>query len=571
MLRVIGSVLQSFLIQTCAGKFRKKLFWPAFREHHCEHHCSIYALDPPQSLTEKSELYDLLFETIFPRNWLPTINRPPGSCALRSQKCDSPNIIPSIRFIAAMAQLPVNLQEILSVFATLKVNLQAQDSSCLVDKVDENAELQKTPKLGKHLKLLNCIALLLVTEATSDGSAVTLTNSPGAGKIKTVIHFVKNRESSDQEKSYYTKFMETINTADKQALPLELINLILDNCRPKIIKRVTKVEQAIQERKKLGLSPKDPDESTRKAIDDFRKWYQLESAKDKPWPDFLDHWLESTLKPKYFAQGNGLSAGHKILWEVHEFTKSDDLLRALQSPKLGRRLKKLATYYQALRVIVRYVRLHRDKRSFELNIVRVAETSFARGNTNLVLKLQPPPRTNLPPIDSPLSLVNRSGAAMRTPLDPFTLEDLKSIAPGVRETDITGGRREGEAFVHCECALAVMMRDRVPGTLEIGVSKDCCWPCLEFLGRYSNIPGKIVVSATHGKTYHSWLFPPNAPPEISRKMEERARREFVHWFLALNGRRRSYSHAESSDSEHQRDSEEEDELKLLARSLPEFL
>ena len=119
-------------------------------------------------------------------------------------------------------------------------------------------------------------------------------------------------------------------------------------------------------------------------------------------------------------------------------------------------------------------------------------------------------------MDSPLSIINRIGAAMQCPLDPFSLKDLKSVAPGIREADITTGRDttsrittnpdEGKAFVHCECALAVAMKDRILGTMEIGVSKDCCWPCPEFLARYSEKRGKIVVSAIHGKSIITGYF-----------------------------------------------------------------
>ena len=226
---------------------------------------------------------------------------------------------------------------------------------------------------------------------------------------------------------------------------------------------------------------------------------------------------------------------------------------------------------------MRLVRRERQKREFELDIVSKRNVPASNLIVTTLYKLHPPERIHLSPIDSPLSLINRSGAAMQHPLDPFSLKDLKSVAPGIREEDITTGRDttsrittnsdEGKAFVHCECALAIAMKDRILGTMEIGISKDCCWPCLEFLARYSKKRGKIVMSATHGKTYHSWLFPATVPLEIHDEMEKSAQQEFSRWLLALNNRRTSDSHADSSDIGESSEPEGDHSYKILGESL----
>ncbi len=169
-------------------------------------------------------------------------------------------------------------------------------------------------------------------------------------------------------------------------------------------------------------------------------------------------------------------------------------------------------------------------------------------------------------MESPLNIVNRCVGVMQPRLDNFSFKDIKSVAPGVRDIDITQGREQFEAFVHCECALAVIMRDRISGPLEIGVSKDCCWPCLQFLSRYSRKPGDIVVSGTHGKIYRSWMLPPGIPQDIGRQIEECARQEFLSWLIFLNSRRTSDSHADS-DSSH---TDEEEDLEARAKLKAEF-
>jgi hypothetical protein len=138
---------------------------------------------------------------------------------------------------------------------------------------------------------------------------------------------------------------------------------------------------------------------------------------------------------------------------------------------------------------------------------------------------------------------------MQPAIDEFTLKDIKSVAAGVREKDITMSRSAAEAFVHCECALALSMRPIMQETMKIGVSKNCCWPCLEFLTQYSNKAGQIMVSNTHGKTYHSWLFPNGVSDDIYNQVERSARKELHDWIRSLNGRRRSDSDANSSGEE----------------------
>jgi hypothetical protein len=59
-------------------------------------------------------------------------------------------------------------------------------------------------------------------------------------------------------------------------------------------------------------------------------------------------------------------------------------------------------------------------------------------------------------------------------LDEFALKDLKSVSSDVWEQDIMKGRSEKDAFVHCECALAMSMKPLMQECMEIVVSKDCC-------------------------------------------------------------------------------------------------
>jgi hypothetical protein len=169
----------------------------------------------------------------------------------------------------------------------------------------------------------------------------------------------------------------------------------------------------------------------------------------------------------------------------------------------------------------------------------------------------------LPPIPSVLTLINESAQALEPPMDRFKTQDIKAVTPStVRDADIQNMRSSNEAFVHCECALAVAMRQLTSEPLEIGVSKDCCLPCTIFLKEYSKETGGISLSASHGKTYQSWLFPLKQSHSIYRKMEDLLRDDFKLLLVALNGRRTSDSHAASSDDND--DDDDDDDFKAFS-------
>ena len=149
-------------------------------------------------------------------------------------------------------------------------------------------------------------------------------------------------------------------------------------------------------------------------------------------------------------------------------------------------------------------------------------------------------------------------------MDQFTVQDLKKvIAPStVQESEMHSGRQATEAFVHCECALAIEMRKYTVEPLEIGVSKDCCWPCMQFLKEYSKESGGIRLSGTNGKTYQNWLFPLDTSHDLYRTVEDMARLEFKSWLFSLNGRRISDSHAGSTY-----DDDSDNDLQMLKRAI----
>lgn len=123
-----------------------------------------------------------------------------------------------------------------------------------------------------------------------------------------------------------------------------------------------------------------------------------------------------------------------------------------------------------------------------------------------------------------------------------------------------------EAFVHCERALAVTMKQFTSESLEIGLSKHCCLFCIMFLREYSAKTGGggISLSASHGKTYQNWLFPLEESHSIYQKMEDLARDDFKSLLIDLDGRRTLDSHAASSNDNKDDD---DDDRKTLRKTI----
>ena len=252
-----------------------------------------------------------------------------------------------------MADLPLTLHEILSVFATLKLNCPVAKSPCFVT-ADSGG--------GKHLRLLNGLALLLVTEAKSDVAAVTISTRPlEGGQLEHVFHLAKNRSCTASEALYYRKFMELINegrSLDYATLFGCLMDLILDNCRPKISIRAGRIQRAIQDREAYNMLPDEENNLhpwTKAELKDFRKWSGAESVEGISWFELVVGWMKTCLHPQLFEKSIERKPAYLALTKVEKFSKQINLVRALGLPRLERQVGKLAMYVQALRKILRQV------------------------------------------------------------------------------------------------------------------------------------------------------------------------------------------------------------------------
>ncbi len=114
-------------------------------------------------------------------------------------------------------------------------------------------------------------------------------------------------------------------------------------------------------------------------------------------------------------------------------------------------------------------------------------------------------------------------------------------------------------YSHCELVLALYLLHLPlpPESIELGVSKACCWPCvvlLELLAQH--MPVTIMVSGTHSKTYRGWQYPPAVPDRVRDVVRDqllvKARMRIDTFLGDLYDRRRA------SDSQYHSSGDEDD-------------
>jgi len=96
------------------------------------------------------------------------------------------------------------------------------------------------PASQKHMKILNLLALLLVTGGTGDIAAISLRTLE---KNRVELCYAKNRPCTPKETAYVSEFFRIGMNPDWNATTKtrELLPLVVSNCKSKVISRIRKV------------------------------------------------------------------------------------------------------------------------------------------------------------------------------------------------------------------------------------------------------------------------------------------------------------------------------------------
>ncbi|RPB19474.1 hypothetical protein L211DRAFT_627768 [Terfezia boudieri ATCC MYA-4762] len=353
-------------------------------------------------------------------------------------------------------------------------------------------------KKSKHLVLLDLLALLLVSEATSDVAATMLRTN---GTMK--FYYSKNRPCTDSENQYVRKLFNHVSETNRSVADryTNLMAAIVDKCQKKIKSRISKVLRRVRELPTdRGIHSEDrlPLELVEKLKANLRIGPE-QSLRNR-----LIAWLDSLspaqrLKDPEFLRDAIVSA--------HSIGFPSDI-NLLIDQKLLRRIRKLGDYMGAVIQLVGEVDL--------------LPPQFLQ--TLVIQEVPPPPPDRIVIKKTSVEIVEQW--ARNRHIEGPTETNLRIQFPSLphplsQQSTITRS-------VHCECTLITkIVNDLVQQgtspfvTLEVGVSKSLCNLCEVFMGsvkkRYPNIT--IMVSTHHGKNVSGWRLPPLTPLKISQEVE----------------------------------------------------
>lgn len=203
----------------------------------------------------------------------------------------------------------------------------------------------------KRLKLLDLLALLLVTEPDGDVAATALIRTTG----QITVLFSKNRPCNLPEKSYVQSIHEIITsitgeTASLQDALDQLLRLVVGNCSRKIKARLDKLVNRLKSLSIGDVVKPLPPHTT------LRLWNLLKSTgfpspESVPLEKSISHWLKSLLQaPVRALAGAQATTTLFVAYCVGHMGGADPLI---DDPILLCRLRKLGDYYAAIRCLVK--------------------------------------------------------------------------------------------------------------------------------------------------------------------------------------------------------------------------
>lgn len=410
----------------------------------------------------------------------------------------------------------------------------------------------------KHLRLLDDIALLLVTGSSSDAAAVSFERRCD----EVVFHYAKNRPSTAAEHAHIDVLIATVQAGGTPNDRIrDMLAKVLDICRPKIISRLRKLQSVISK--------------TPASV-----WYIHEDPEDEVHQYFkqrLGDWYDTCLSASQFLHGfmsnlNSLSVKDcspselSLLIELAHITGSFKPSTAIfPDPELAKRVRLLGDYFGAVTRIVKYfdsIRPHPPVpvkiTFFEVGFNLLLRTSPS-SHTSSLTKSQaavPQPHQLTFPADF-LLILNQCATEKRLPQvdypaltkaypsqSPFAV-DMKSVQPVTQS-------------VHAECSLAVYLTtlDRTWEQIEIGCSKGSCWLCEMYLNQYCSIL-KFYFSNLHGKLQPGWTIPVGGDPVSRQRILDLVDDAVLEVLHRTNNSKRS-------DSEPRSGSESDEKKKVAA-------
>jgi hypothetical protein len=393
------------------------------------------------------------------------------------------------------------------------------------DESDEDYESRR-----KHVRLLDLIALLLVSETTSDVAATSFHLSSD----QVTIYFAKNRPCTFEELHFANTLRDILmglrgagKIGDADYLSggvIAVLHLAASHCRSKILHRLAQLRQLLKKNPDLGFWFKEPSMEVAHKL-----WNRLPEEQQKMTSDFttsmgviavVRDWIEfaTAFKDSDIDDPSDIQWLCSIsYWMTGEVAKSENGLFTDTGRDLQTVISKLGDYFAAANKLVNTVAWIVTKEQ-PIYIVEVLASPAPESST-------------LGGVDA-LTLLNRWAVNHRRPM--MTTERIMAAYPNVQERSLVRHDiaitvvNHGMAGVpskpvviknaccHAECTIAMfLLRSVRPPTLrdeggfiEVGISKSACWLCQKFfelLREHTNI--NVLYSTNHGKIYSGWRCP----------------------------------------------------------------
>lgn len=196
----------------------------------------------------------------------------------------------------------------------------------------------------KHLRLLNDIALLLVTQGSSDVASVMFEQS----SYEIVFYYAKNRATTNKERAYIESLRDiALSLTDINDCSTKLLARVIPMCRAKIISRLKKLIRCLPVPLSVG---EDVD-------DDFRAHLLMRV------PLFLSRGISATdFVHNYFAAVRVVNIPRCTDQVLERFIRFASIIGSykplknlLSDDMTIRRLRKFGDYYSATKRIARTV------------------------------------------------------------------------------------------------------------------------------------------------------------------------------------------------------------------------
>lgn len=353
----------------------------------------------------------------------------------------------------------------------------------------------------KQLRLLDDIALLLVTEPSSDVAAVSFERR----EEEVLFYYAKNRPATTAEHEHIQSLISAVQaegTADDRLRAM--LAKVLDICRPKIHSRLRKIKSIISKTSGMKYVHDDPEDEVHQYFKQrLGDWYDACPTATVFLEGFMSNLDSLEVRG---CVGDQLS----LLIELAHITSSFKPVTAVfPDLELAKRIRLLGDYFGAVARIVKYFDTIRPNSPVQVKI------TFIEVGFNYALMY---PKANQTPGPCFTAAANILPNGLSPYYEPIRRRETPSLVdyPALtraypRHTPfVIGGKPEQSVTqcVHAECTLAVYLTKLGHRWehIEIGCSKGSCWLCETYLTNYGSVL-KFHVSNVHGKLQPGWTIP----------------------------------------------------------------